>query len=273
MQPKLFAAASLAALAMAGSAAAEGAAAPSPTAPTAAPPAPYAVSFSVGADYSSGKYGGTEATKIWIAPISATVKADSWRFSATIPYLRISGPGGVVIGPDGRPLPGVPGASGKRDGFGDLSLAATYSLPTDALGGFLVDLTGRVKLPTSEKSKHLGTGKTDYTVSTDISYPIGDWAPFVDVGYRMPGSPSGVDLKNSVTASVGTSYVMDKTVLIASYDYAEKSSPFAKDSHEVFGAVSSPLTSHLNWTLYGIAGLSDGAPDYEAGLLLTYKLR
>lgn len=273
MHPKLFGAASLAALAIAGSAAAETARAPSPTAPATQPPAPYDVSLSVGADYSSGKYGGTEATKIWIAPISATVKVDSWRLSATIPWLRISGPGGVVVGPDGRPLPGVPGVAGKRDGFGDLSLGATYTLPADMTGGFLVDLTGRVKLPTSEKSKHLGTGKTDYTVSADVSYPIGQWGPFVDVGYRMPGSPAGVNLKDSVTASVGTSYAMDKTVFIASYDYAEKSSPLAKDSHEIFGAVSAPLTSHVNWTLYGIGGLSDGAPDYEAGVLLTYRLR
>jgi hypothetical protein len=81
-----------------------------------------------------------------------------------------------------------------------------------------------------------------------------------------------VDLKNSVTASVGASYALDKTVFIASYDYAQASSPLAKDAHEIFAAASAPLTSHLNWTFYGIAGLSDGSPDYEAGLLLSYRL-
>ncbi len=230
------------------------------------------LSLSAGADYSSGDYGGTAKTNIFVAPISITDKVGDWRFSASIPYLRISGPGGVVIGPDGRPLPGVPGATGTRSGFGDLSLAATASLPSDMLGGFAVDLTGRVKLPTSRSSEHLGTGKTDFSMNADISYPIGDWVPFVDIGYRIPGRPSGIDLKNSVTASIGTSYAMGHTVFIVSYDYGQASSPLAKDAQEVFGAVSAPIAGKVNATLYGIGGLSDGSPAYEAGLLFTLKL-
>ena len=259
-------AASAAALAIAGAAQAQ-------TPAAAAPTSPFDASLSVGADYSSGKYGEASATKIWIAPVSAAVKLDSWRLTATLPYLRIDGPAGVVIGPDGRPLPGVGTTSGVREGVGDLSLAATATLPSAWTGDLAVDLTGRVKLPTSDKAKQLSTGKTDYTVSADLSYPIGSWAPFVDIGYRMPGSPAGVNLKNSVAASVGTSLAVDKTVFIASYDYTQASSPLAKDAHEIFAAASAPLTSHLNWTFYGIAGLSDGSPDYEAGLLLTFKLK
>lgn len=234
---------------------------------------PFDFSVTTGADYSSGKYGTTSKTKILIAPVTAAVKTDGWRLSATLPYLRIDGPAGVVIGPDGRPLPGVPTVSGVREGLGDLSLAGTYTVPEDLTNGFTVDLTGRVKFPTSKKSEHLGTGKTDYSVSADVSYPIGNWAPFVTVGYRMPGDPAGVNLKNSVSTSVGTSLAVQKTVFIASYDYTEASSPLAKDSHELFGAASAPLTDRINWTFYGIAGLSDGSPDYEAGLLLTFKLQ
>ena len=230
------------------------------------------LSVSAGGDYSSGSYGGSAKTNIFVAPFSITEKTSDWRFSASIPYLRISGPGGVVIGPDGRPLPGVPGVSGTRSGLGDLSLAATATLPPDMLGGFTVDLTGRVKLPTSKSSEHLGTGKTDFTVNADISYPIGNWAPFVDIGYRIPGRPSGIDLKNSFTASVGTSYAMGHTVLIASYDYSQASSPLAKDAQELFGAVSTPIAPKVTATLYGIGGLSDGSPDYEVGLLFTLKL-
>ena len=235
-------------------------------------PASQGISLSAGGDYSSGAYGGPAKTNIFVAPISITDKFGAWRLSASIPYLRISGAGNVVIGPDGRPLAGVPGVAGTRSGFGDLSLAATASLPADWLGGFTVDLTGRVKLPTSRSSEHLGTGKTDFSMNADISYPMGNWAPFVDVGYRIPGRPSGIKLKNSVTASAGTSYAMGHTVFIVSYDYSQASSPLAKDAREVFGAVSAPITPRVNATLYGIGGLSDGSPDYEAGVLFTLKL-
>jgi hypothetical protein len=234
---------------------------------------PGGLSVSAGADYSSGDYGTTSKTHILVAPLSISEKTDMWRFSATIPYLRISGAGNVVIGPDGRPLPGVASGSGVRKGVGDLSLAATASLPPDSLGGFNIDLTGRVKLPTSRKSEHLGTGKTDFSAQADISYPMGNWAPFVTVGYRFPGDPAGINLKNTFNASVGTSLAMGKTVAIVSYDYSEASSPFAKDAHEIFAALSGPVTDRVNVTGYGIAGLSDGSPDYEAGLLLTVKFQ
>ena len=234
---------------------------------------PYDLSLSAGADYSSGSYGASRDTKIFIAPVSLSLKSDAWRLSASVPYLRIDGPGGVVLGPDGRPLPGVPLTGGVRSGLGDLSLAATVSLPPDSLGGFNIDLTGRVKLPTSKRSEHLGTGKTDYSASADISYPIGNWAPFVTLGYRIPGDPAGINLKNTFTSSVGTSLAVGHTVYIVSYDYSQASSPLAKDAQEIFGAVSAPATDRLNVTAYGIAGLSDGSPDYELGLLLTVKLR
>lgn len=234
-------------------------------------PVNYDASITAGADYSSGDYGTSTRTDILIAPVTGMFKTDGWRFSATVPYLEIKG-AGVVLGPDGRPLPGVPDATGTRSGIGDLSLSATGTLPSSMTGNFLVDLTSRVKFPTSAESKHLGTGKTDYAVSTDISYPIGNWAPFVTLGYRMPGDVQGFDLRDSISASVGTSLAVSKTVFIASYDYYQSSSPLAADSHDLFGAVSAPLTDHVNWTFYGIAGLSNGSPDYEAGLLLTFKV-
>jgi hypothetical protein len=177
----------------------------------------------------------------------------------------------VVVGPDGQPLPGVPTQGGTRSGLGDVDLGATASLPSDSLGGFEVDLGGRVKLPTSDKSKHLGTGETDFSVSADVSYPIGAWAPFVTLGYRMPGDPVGIKLRNTFTVSTGTSISFGKTVLIASYDYAEAASPFATDSHELFAGVHTPIAEHLTWTGYGTAGLSKGAPDFGVGMLFSYK--
>lgn len=227
-------------------------------------------SVSTGVDYSSGDYGSAETTKILVAPVMASYRTDRLRLSATLPYLRISG-SGVVLGPDGQPLPGVPTASGTRSGIGDLSFGATASLPPESLGGFEVDVGGRVKLPTSKKSKGLGTGKTDFSVSADVSYPVGRWAPFVTLGYRMPGDPTGVELDNSFTASIGSSLSLGRAVLIASYDYAESSSPLAKDSQELFAAVNAPVSRRVTWTGYGTAGLSDGAPDFGVGMLVSYK--
>jgi hypothetical protein len=227
-------------------------------------------SVSTGLDYSSGDYGGPDTVKILVAPVTASYRTDVFRVSATLPYLRIDG-AGVVLGPDGKPLPGVPTTTGSRSGLGDLGLGASVTLPADSLGGLEVELGGRVKFPTSKTSKGLGTGETDFSVSADFSYPIGAWAPFVTLGYRMPGDPAGVALDNSFAVSAGSSVSLGKAVLIASYDYAEASSPFAEDSQELFAALNAPLSDAVSWTGYGTVGLSEGSPDFGVGVLFTFK--
>jgi hypothetical protein len=233
----------------------------------------FGLSFSTGADYSTGDYGAASKTKILVVPFSLRASVGQSRFTATLPYLRIDSPGGVILGPDGNPLPGVPTTSGVRKGLGDLSLGYTYSIPPANLGGLELDLGARVKLPTSADRRQLGTGKTDVTVSADLSYPMGLFSPFVTAGYRFLGDPAGVELDNGFAGSIGTTAQLGTTIAILSYDYTEASSALAEDSHELFGAVSTPVAERLDFTLYGIAGLSEGSPDVGVGALLTFKLR
>lgn len=233
---------------------------------------PFAMSVSTGVDYSTGDYGLAQDTKILVVPLSARATFGDFAFSATVPYLRIDGPGGVVVGADGQPLPGVPSIPGARDGVGDVSLGATYSLHPVPLSGLEIGLGGRVKFPTSAQSQHLGTGKTDVKVSADISYAVGNFVPFVNVGYRFLGDPQGFPLRDGPTASIGASAPIGSSVLIVSYDYARASSALSADSQELFGGLSVPVTQRLTVTGYGVAGLSKGSPDFGAGLLLTVKV-
>jgi hypothetical protein len=62
-------------------------------------------------------------------------------------------------------------------------------------------------------------------------------------------------------------------VAILSYDYSRATTSAVEDAHEVFGALSGPLTGSLNWTGYGIVGLSTGSPDFGLGLLLTAQIK
>lgn len=232
------------------------------------------LSFTTGLDYSVGKYGGSTDTSILVVPFSVRTKAGGFRLSATIPYLRIDGPAYVVGGGDTGPIvinPNPTGLKTVRQGLGDLTLGATYTLPYD-LAGFDVDIGGRVKLPTADKSKGLSTGKTDVTGTLDISRTFGAATPFVTLGYRIPGKPAGLNLRNSFTASVGSSFVIGKSLIaIASYDYAERTSALSYDSHSLFGALAGNVTKRLLLTGYGTVGLSRGAPDYGVGLLVTAK--
>lgn len=233
--------------------------------------APVGVSVSTGLDYSRGDYGLGADTDILVVPFSVRATLDNFTVSASLPYLKIDGPGGVVVGPDGQPLPGVVGIPGKRSGLGDTSLGGTYTFRSSD-NPMELALAGRVKFPTSDSDKRLGTGKTDVKVSADLSYALGDFVPFVTAGYRFLGDPASGELRDGPTASAGFSAPVGRNVVILSYDYARSSTPFSEDSHELFGGLSIPVGERFTITGYGVGGLSKGSPDFGVGLLLTAKI-
>lgn len=242
-------------------------------APAAADPG--SLSFTTGVDYSVGDYGAPQDTKILVVPFSLRYRVDRLRLSATAPYLKIRGPGVVVGGGEGGPIvvdPNAPQPITTRSGLGDVSLGATYTFLEQDSAGFDLDLGARVKLPTGSRAKGLSTGEADFGVNAEISRSFGTITPFASVGYRMPGDPEGVELRNSVTASIGSSFSLGKPTLIASYDYAGKSSVNADTSQSLFAGLAVPASDRFTVTGYGTKGFSDGAADYSAGLLLTTKL-
>lgn len=227
------------------------------------------LSFTTGVDYSRGDYGTGSDTEIIVAPISARLRMGDLRLTATIPWLQIDGASSIVGG-DGAVIIDPNAPRTKRNGLGDLTLGAAYAIPEDRLG-FGLDLSTRVKVPTASRSKGLGTGKVDVSVAAEVSKSIGAVTPFIKGGYRFPGDPTGIDLHNAFFGSAGASVSIGKALLMGSYDYRAAASDFSKDSHEMFGAVSGPVSDRLSLTLYGTAGLSKGAPDYGAGLMVTIK--
>ncbi len=224
------------------------------------------LSLTTGIDFSSGDYGTGIDTEIMVVPLNARIAAGDLRFNASIPYIRIKGADNIVGG-DGGPIivdPNTPVTT--RSGIGDLTLGANYAIPEDRFGLGL-DFGARVKLPTAENG--LGTGKTDVSLSGEVSRTFGMITPFAQAGYRFMGDPDTIALDNVWFASVGASAALGKSVVLASYDWRQSPNPVVEDSREVFGAFSTPLSKSLNFTLYGSAGFTDGAPDYGVGAMIT----
>lgn len=230
------------------------------------------LSLTTGVDYSQGDYGLEEDTKITVVPLTGRLTTGDFAFTVAIPYIWLDTPGGVVLGPDGKPLPGVPTSGGNTNGFGDLSLGAKYNIPSDILGGLDLAVGGRIKLPTSDKDKGLSTGKSDIAGLVEFGYTFGRVSPFLELGYRLLGDPDGLELRNGPTLSAGSSFQFGKAVLIASYDYARSATSAAADSQELFGGFAVPVDNRFTLTAYGTKGLSEGSADYGAGVLLTAKV-
>jgi hypothetical protein len=226
--------------------------------------------LTTGFDASTGEYGTGEETDTVYVPFGVSRQSGNWTLKANSAWVSIDG-GSVIGGGDsGIVVPG--GQPFDESGVGDTWLNATYALqsfPSDL--GYL-DLSAKLKVPTADEDKGLGTGEVDYTVQADFFKPMGNWTPMVSLAYKVKGEPDGVDLDNVLYASVGTAYrVSSVTSFGAMVDYQEASVTSADNAQELFAYWSQKVSSDWQFMLYGYAGFSDGSPDQGLGIQLSYR--
>lgn len=230
-----------------------------------------------GLDYQDGEFGTGQDIATLSTYGGIRLSSGRFRFAATLPYLRIDAPGNVVGGGGGLlglPIlvdPTQPATRERREGVGDLRVAAGYAVPISA---FDLTLSGEVKLPTASARKGLGTGKTDYAVAAEVSKTIGSVTPFVTVGYTLPGDPDGFELRDSLSAQAGAAVRLGSRVQgQLSYRYARSLSPLVPDAQQIATGLNAGLSDRLSLGLWGSAGLTEGAPAVGAGLQLGVRIR
>lgn len=227
------------------------------------------IQVGTGVDYSSGDYGDPQDTKILAVPFSLKVKTGPFFVRASIPYLRIKGPGSVVGG-DGGPVPGgTPGTVETNDGIGDLSLSAGYTF--DITDSTYFDIIGRAKIPTASESKNLGTGTTDFTAEAAITHQFDALSISARGGRRFNGSSTRFPLRDVWQAGAGAYYQVGDMTLGLDYDWREGSLSTASDRSEVTGSLTYKLTPAVRIQGYGYTGFTDGSPNAGGGLQLLYR--
>lgn len=218
-----------------------------------------------GVDYSSGKYGGAQDTRVLYAPFGLRAQTDRWRVELAVPYVNIRGPEGSVGG--GVVVPGA-GVVSSRSGLGDVTLSAAYQLMPTGGPGPSLEVGGTVKLPTADGD--LGTGETDYSLLLSAQLPLAERFRLTgSVGYSWLGDPDLYELEDGITASLGAIYDLSPRSsfgLMGSYR-AEYFAGLGEQT-QVNPFVSFRSASGWSATAYGTVGLSDAAPDYGAGIQL-----
>ena len=226
---------------------------------------------STGFDYSYGKYGESTTTKVLFIPLTTRWDGDLWNVKLTVPYVRVSGPATVIpeLGQVG--LPPRPTAAAES-GIGDIVLAGSYGvIRNTGFEGPSVDLTGRVKFGTSDFSKGLGTGETDYSTQLDCYQSFGRMTPFGSFGYRVMGDPPGFNLRNHFYTTIGANYrINQRTVVGALFDWRQKLLAGGDAGAELTGYVEHRMTDSWRLLAYGLAGFSNASPDGGLGLSLGH---
>lgn len=232
--------------------------------------------ISLGTSLASGHFGAPTRSSILATAPGVRYAIGSLRLTGSIPYMRIRTAGTILTGIDSTPVLVSRATTSRRmtyDGIGDLTLGASYALPSNP-GGLDVEFSGRVKLPTAKDSTQLSSGKTDYSVGVQVGKTIGAVAPFVSATYRIFGDSNRLHLRDGFAGSVGASFITtENLVLLASYHYAERATDLVKDSHELFAGASMLLPGNqFRLTAFATKGLSHGAAGVSGGLGIALSL-
>lgn len=231
---------------------------------------PIKYKLTTGADYSRGDYGDTEDTEVWYVPVTGKAMYNNWTAKVTVPWLRIKGPGAVVGSGDGSVTSAGGAAVTTEEGMGDVVAALMYTFDFDEITTSL-DVTGKIKFPTADEDKGLGTGETDYTLGAEVTKMIGKANVSAGLSRKFVGSNATLNLHDVWIASVGAGYKLTSDLDVGvSYDWRQSASNGEQPRDATLYA-SYKLTPKVNIQVYGVKGFSDASADAGGGLMVGYK--
>lgn len=242
------------------------------------------LSLSSSFNYSVGDYGtGTDTTLFYI-PVTLGVRPlDRLTLSLTVPFIRQTGQtvvitgGGVAVKKKEKGQLGTPAESTvtrTEEGLGDVLLKASYVLLQEQ--PLLPEIAPylKIKFPTADADRGLGTGKFDETLGVDLSKRFLERLfGYVSLAYTFIGSPAGEDLRNSFAWSIGAAYAVAPPFSVFAFlDGATAISPSQADPLELRVGAEYRLIKALKFTGAVTRGLSNGSADWgvSAGLVLRF---
>lgn len=230
---------------------------------------------SLSATYEEGKYGSDTRTETLYLPVSVKRYFDMGEATLTVPYIsqRSGGQFTIVDGAVVRKQGGS-AAVATNSGIGDAILkGSVYILQENKKDPLDLSLAGKIKFPTADESKGLGTGEFDETMGIEFSkalYP--SWTGFFDLYYTFIGKPAGSEFLDKVYFDIGASKRI--TPELTGSVFYEESTPVVSgnsDLRDVLGYLEYRVSKELG-VLAGVdIGLSTGSPDYGITAGVNYR--
>ncbi|MEO8333074.1 MAG: hypothetical protein ABI479_11635 [Gallionella sp.] len=224
-------------------------------------------SLATGIEYSTGEYDTARATDILSSPVIGKYATGPWLFKLSAPIVRFSGMGGVAPGTGRIKASGATGST--QAGLGDAVAAATYNLYEDSASSRGVDVTGKIKLATSDANP--GVEANDYAAQMDVYQSLDKFTATGTLGSKVLGSPSGITLNPVLYGSFGGVYQFTKqTSGGIDMSMAQSPSTTAAGQQELTAYVSYKIDKHFKAQGYVLKGFADGGPDKGVGALFSY---
>ncbi len=223
-------------------------------------------SVSLNLDYAEGRYGESERSVTWTMPLIIKRYGPDFGVKLYLPYVRATGrtaAGGDRFSPTRQ----------SQEGFGDPVITVAGALIGDRDADLLVDLAGKVKLPTTDRRLDLiTTGEIDYSLQADIVSHRGKYSVFATFGHTQKGNPPGVTYRDPWYYSLGLERsVGERLSAGVSYDYRTRLGKGGANVSEAMLYVEHDYSREFKWQAYLVRGFADASPDLGAGATLTFR--
>jgi len=232
------------------------------------------IDFRILPAYFSGDYGTGIDTSITYVPLIVVVSSRRQELRVTVPYLSIhtSQP---VLYLNGEVIPAAAGGSTSESGLGDVVVQDEAFILQGTSRRPWVSGILRIKFPTADRTKGLGSGETDYGGGVGVIQPLGPgWNLIGAWQYIVRGDPPGIDFRNTSWLTAGVQWRRsERSSWNAFYDRRQSVIEGNADLADVslgYDRVLSPGTT-LRTTAY--AGLSGTAERFGIGAGFSFGKR
>ncbi len=223
--------------------------------------------LSIGTYSLEGEYGKGTDTAIHMIPVSLAYKYNQWQYQLSTGYLWLDGDQGVITegSQENR-------ASVKEAGLADSTLSVKYRFKKLPSYPLYLNLSARIKFPTADHKKKLGTGKRDLEFRLGAYWGFDGWWGVTELGYKSRKEPRNTELNSTSQLVVGGLGAIDNLNTIGvSAKFREPSQPKKDRVREVTSFLSHKINSQNNITFLATKGFSDASPDWGLGAQWRYS--
>ncbi len=225
--------------------------------------------LNLGAEFTTGKYGKSEATDTLYTPVVVRYRNERMSFGLTLPYIHITGPAAVVGSLSGQTLlnPKTGMVRQTASGLGDIEASGSYLVHDGSTDGWYVEMVGKAKFPTGDAAKGLGTGSRDYALEGQFVHQRQALTSFGNLGWRHMGNAEGVVLANAWSALLGLGHNLSvSTQLGAAWNYRQPVVDGSPPVRELMVYLTLAVTPKARLQGYLVKGYSDASPDKGMGV-------
>ena len=227
-----------------------------------------------GAGYDQGDFGTNDTTRSVYAPVTFRYLGERFDVGVTASLLYLDTESSVVV-IDGQPTQSDRQRRSRDAGFGDLYFRGLYYLlddpgPESFVPGVAPFL--KVKAPTADANKGLGTGEWDVGFGVEWDKRFREFFVLGDVSYMFMGEPSHQHFRNRPAFSVGIGRQFTRDIAgTVMLDWRRAIVSNGDDAVELTGIVQLRLARTVTASPYVFVGLTDGSPDFGLGFEVSWK--